>query len=55
MNELYDKLVRDGAAIFKKGHWIPASSLAYSQTLTFVLKNKDEDHGNFGKVCYRLW
>jgi hypothetical protein len=55
LDKLYDKLVRDGAGIFTKGHWIPASTLAYGQTLDFVLKHKDDDHEQFRKVCSRLW
>ena len=55
LDKLYNKLVRDGGGILTKGHWIPASSLAYGQTLDFVLKHKDDNDEQFGKVCSRLW
>jgi len=55
LEELYIKLVRNGAGIYKKGHWIPASTLAFGQTLEYVLKNKDTGHDEFEKICYRLW
>jgi hypothetical protein len=55
LDKLYDKLVRNAAGIFTKGHWIPASSLAYGQTLSFVLKHKNDDHEKFRNICSRLW
>ena len=55
LDELYGKLVRNGAGFFTRGHWIPASSLAFSQTLEFVLRHKGDDHDKFRKVCARLW
>jgi len=55
LDKLYDKLVRNGAGMFKRGHWIPASSLVYAQTLDFVLRHKDDDDDKFGNVCGRLW
>jgi hypothetical protein len=55
LDEIYNKLVCHGAGIYEKGHWIPASTLAYGQTLDYVLRHKDDGHDNFRKVCYRLW
>jgi hypothetical protein len=55
LEDLYNKLVRDGAGIYKKGHWIPASTLAFGQTLEYVLKNKDTGQDEFKTICYRLW
>ncbi|MFH0964567.1 MAG: hypothetical protein V2A58_11235 [Planctomycetota bacterium] len=54
LDKLYWKLVGGGAGVFAKGHWIPASSLAYGQTLEYVLRHKEDDHDRFRKVCYRL-
>jgi hypothetical protein len=55
LKELYDNLVRHGAGIFTKGHWIPASALAYGQTLGFLLKHRGDGDGQFREVCSRLW
>ncbi len=55
LDKIYNKLIRNGAGIFKNGHWVPASSLAYGQTLDYVLKHRNEGHEQFEKICYRLW
>jgi hypothetical protein len=55
LDDLYNKLVRNGAGIYKRGHWIPASTLAFGQTLEYLLKNKDTGQDDFKKICYHLW
>lgn len=55
LDALYNRLVRGGAGIYKKGHWIPASTLAFGQTLEYLLKNKNTGQDEFKKICYRLW
>lgn len=55
LDALYNKLVRCGAGIYKKGHWVPASTLAFGQTLEYLLKSKDTGQDEFKKICYRLW
>lgn len=50
------RLAREGRMpAHKRGHWIPAPSLAYGQTLDFVLKHRHDDHEQFRKVSARLW
>ena len=53
--KLYERLVRGGAGVFTKGHWVPASSLAFGAPLDFVLRHVGDDDESFSKVCARLW
>lgn len=54
LQDIYEKLVINGAGIYKRGHWIPASALAYGPTLEYILKNKDIGDADFKEICYRL-
>jgi hypothetical protein len=54
LKDIYNKLIRSGAGVFLNGHLIPASSLAFGQTLDFVLRHRNDTSEQFKKTCYRL-
>lgn len=43
LQELYNKLIMAGAGQWTCGHWVPASALAYPESLRYVLKRREED------------
>jgi hypothetical protein len=54
LNDIYNKLIKNGAGVFSNGHWIPASSLAYGQTFDFILRHINDDSNQFRNACFRL-
>jgi len=42
-DDLYGLLIKGRGQAYINGHWVPASSLVYAQTLEFLIKNKDSD------------
>ncbi|MFA6174429.1 MAG: hypothetical protein WC701_12205 [Kiritimatiellales bacterium] len=54
LSNLYGELTVKGAGVFVSGHWVPASTFAYAQTLEYLLKNKDSGSEAFHDVCLRL-
>jgi hypothetical protein len=51
LQELYNKLIMAGAGQWTCGHWVPASALAYPESLRYVLSRKDE---NFQETAFNL-
>lgn len=49
---LYGLMIKNRGQAYIRGHWVPASSLVYAQTLEFLIKNKDND--NIAGVVRRL-
>jgi len=54
LKRAYRKLLKMGCGQWKRGHYIPASSLIYSQTLDYLLKNIDKEGDDFVRVGWRL-
>jgi hypothetical protein len=63
LKEIYSQLIEAGAGQWSCGHWVPASALAYPESLEYVLSRKESDiketsfnlimyfeHGSFGIV-----
>jgi len=49
---LYGLMIKNRGQAYIRGHWVPASSLVYAQTLEFLIKNKDND--NIAEIVRRL-
>ena len=43
LQELYNKLIMAGAGQWTCGHWVPASALAYPESLRYVLNRREEN------------
>lgn len=43
LKELYDKLIMAGAGQWTCGHWVPASALAYPESLRYILCRRKEN------------
>jgi len=54
LRKAYVKLIMAGAGQWKKGHYVPASSLVYAQTLDYLLRNLDKEEKDFTHVAWRL-
>jgi len=54
LKKAYEKLIMAGAGQWKRGHFVPASSLVYSQTLDYLLRNIDKEDKDFNYVAWRL-
>ena len=54
LRRAYEKLLRAGSGQWKKGHFVPASSLVYNQTLDYLLKNINKEGDDFSFVAWRL-
>lgn len=61
LKEIYSQLIEAGAGQWSCGHWVPASALAYPESLEYVLSRRESDieetsfnlimyfeHGSFG-------
>jgi len=61
LKEIYSQLIKAGAGQWSCGHWVPASALAYPESLEYVLSRRESDiketsfnlimyfeHGSFG-------
>ena len=61
LKEIYSQLIEAGAGQWSCGHWVPASALAYPESLKYVLSRSESDiketsfnlimyfeHGSFG-------
>lgn len=53
LRDIYFNL-QGGGALSANGRWVPAYALTYNVTLSYVLKNKDLDRGQFSQICRRL-
>lgn len=51
LQELYNKLIMAGAGQWTCGHWVPASALAYSESLRYVLNRRE---GNIQETAFNL-
>ena len=51
LQELYNKLIMAGAGQWTCGHWVPASALAYPESLRYILSRREE---NFQKTAFNL-
>lgn len=51
LQELYHKLIMAGAGQWTCGHWIPASALAYPESLRYILSRKED---NFQETAFNL-
>ena len=54
LRKAYVKLILAGVGQWKKGHYVPASSLVYVQTLDYLLRNLDKEEKDFAHVAWRL-
>jgi hypothetical protein len=54
LRKAYAKLIYAGAGQWKKGHFIPASSLVYNQSLDYLLKNINKEGKDFTFVAWTL-
>ena len=54
LRKAYEKLIMAGAGQWKRGHFVPASSLVYCQTLDYLLRNIDKEDKDFSFVAWRL-
>ena len=54
LKRAYEKLIMVGGGQWKRGHYVPASSLVYNQTLDYLLKNIDKVEDEFRHVVWRL-
>jgi len=54
LRKAYEKILCAGGGQWKKGHYVPASSLVYNQTLDYVLKNINKEGDDFSFVAWRL-
>jgi len=52
--DLYWSLIKNGGVGYRKGHWIPASSLVFGATLEYVLKAKNNPKIDMREVVYQL-
>jgi ABC-type multidrug transport system fused ATPase/permease subunit len=43
LQELYNKLIMVGAGQWTCGHWVPASALAYPESLRYILSRREEN------------
>lgn len=43
LKELYNKLIMAGAGQWTCGHWVPASALAYPESLRYILCRRKEN------------
>ncbi len=43
LQELYNKLIMAGAGQWTCGHWVPASALAYPESLRYVLNRREKN------------
>lgn len=61
LKKIYSQLIEAGAGQWSCGHWVPASALAYAESLKYVLSRRESDleetsfnlimyfeHGSFG-------
>jgi len=61
LKEIYSQIIEAGAGQWSCGHWVPASALAYPESLEYVLSRRENDiketsfnlimyfdHGSFG-------
>jgi hypothetical protein len=61
LKEIYSQIIEAGAGQWSCGHWVPASALAYPESLEYVLSRRESDiketsfnlimyfeHGSFG-------
>jgi len=51
LQELYNKLIMAGAGQWTCGHWVPASALAYPESLRYVLNRREE---NIQETAFKL-
>ena len=55
LKELYNRMYAVGMGVWTKdGHYVPASSIAYSATLDYLLRHEDDDNDNFREVASRV-
>lgn len=54
LRKAYEKLIMAGAGQWKRGHFVPASSLVYGQTLDYLLRNIDKEDRDFAFIAWRL-
>jgi len=54
LRRAYEKLIMIGCGQWKRGYYVPASSLVYNQTLDYLLKNIDKEGDDFRLVAWRL-
>ena len=54
LKKAYEKLIMAGAGQWKRGHFVPASSIVYGQTLDYLLRNIDKEDRDFSFVAWRL-
>ena len=52
LDQVYSKLIKNGAGQTVRGHFVPASALTFALTLEYVLSHKDDD--DFYMVAARL-
>ena len=43
LQELFNKLIMAGAGQWTCGHWVPASALAYPESLRYLLSRREEN------------
>mgnify|MGYP000432680909 FL=1 len=52
--ELYWSLIKNGGPGYIKGHWIPASTLVFGDTLEYVLKVNNNSNLSMRDAIYRV-
>jgi len=52
--ELYWSLIKNGGPGYIKGHWIPASTLVFGDTLEYVLKVNNNSNLSMRDAMYRV-
>ena len=52
--ELYWSLIKNGGPGYIKGHWIPASTLVFGDTLEYVLKVNNNSNLRMRDAIYRV-
>ena len=54
LDDLYSSLIREGAGVYRKGHWVAASTLVFSFTLEYAIIQKRNGDDCFSRACKRL-
>ena len=54
LDELYGALIREGAGVYRKGHWVAASTLVFAFTLEYAITQKRSGDDCFSPACKRL-
>ncbi len=53
LEEIHWELMKEGAGIWVKGHYVPLSSLAYVEPLMYILEAKAQKR-ELRKICYDI-